>query len=353
MLTEGTYTVLARADRAPDAEIVARFGGTAIDDRTVAFRSATQAVECAIALAEQAPGAIGLHAGELGAGDQGEARPVVLAAGLATIAREGRVLASSVVRALAPDVRMGEPRDVSLPGLAGRMTVHDVHVGRRRDALRVVIADDAALVRDGVAALLRDNGVEVAATAADAAELHEAVARHLPDVALVDIRMPPTYTDEGLAAAERIRAAFPQVGVLVLSQHLDARYALRVAEANPARTGYLLKDRVTDSRALFDALERIAAGGCVIDQAVAEGLVSRASALARIDELTEREREVLALVAEGLTNRAIAERLVVTQKTVETHIGQIFLKLGLRDVEGEDRRVSAVLAYLRAAQPGR
>src|SRR5215217_2282706 len=351
MLTEGTYTVLARADRAPDAEIVARFGGTAIDDRTVAFRSATQAVECAIALAEQAPGAIGLHAGELGAGEQREARPVVVATWLATIARE--VLASSVVRALAPDVRMGEARDVSLPGLAGRMTVHDVHVGRRRDALRVVIADDAALVRDGVAALLRDNGVEVAATAADAAELHEAVARHLPDVALVDIRMPPTYTDEGLAAAERIRAAFPQVGVLVLSQHLDARYALRVAEANPARTGYLLKDRVTDSRALFDALERIAAGGCVIDQAVAEGLVSRASALARIDELTEREREVLAHVAEGLTNRAIAKRLVVTQKTVETHIGQIFLKLGLREVEGEDRRVAAVLAYLRAAQPGR
>ncbi len=351
MLTEGTYTVLARADRAPDADIVARFGGTAIDDRTVAFRSASQAVECAIALAEQAPGAIGLHAGELGAGDQAEARPVVLAAGLATIAREGRVLASSVVRALAPDVRMGEARDVSLPGLAGRMTVHEVHIGRRK-ALRVVIADDAALVRDGVAALLRDNGVEVAATAADAAELHEAVARHLPDVVLVDIRMPPTYTDEGLAAAERIRAAFPQVGVLVLSQHLDTRYALRVAEANPARTGYLLKDRVTDSRALFDALERIAAGGCVIDPAVAEGLVSRASALARIDELTEREREVLALVAEGLTNRAIAERLVVTQKTVETHIGQIFLKLGLRDVEGEDRRVSAVLAYLRAAQPG-
>src|ERR671931_232872 len=283
MLTEGTYTVLARADRAPDAEIVARFGGMAIDDRTVAFRSAIKAVECAIALAEQAPGAIALHAGELGAGDQGEARPVVLTVRLATIAREDQVLASSVVRALAPDARMGEARDVSLPGLVGRMTVHDVHLGRRRrDALRVVIADDAALVRDGVAALLRDNGVEVAATAADAAELHEAVARHLPDVALVDIRMPPTYTDE-----------------------------------------------------------RIAAGGCVIDQAVAEGLVSRASALARIDELTEREREVLALVAEGLTNRAIAERLVVTQKTVETHIGQIFLKLGLRDVEDEDRRVAA------------
>jgi DNA-binding NarL/FixJ family response regulator len=242
---------------------------------------------------------------------------------------------------------------VSLPGLAGRLVVHEVSWGDRRDrALRVVVADDAALVRDGVAALLRDNGVDVVATVGDAAELHEAVARHLPDVALVDIRMPPSFTDEGLVAAERIRAGFPEVGVLVLSQHLDARYAIRVTETNPGRTGYLLKDRVTDSRVLFDALERIAAGGCVIDKAVAEGLVTRASALARIDELTGREREVLALVAEGHANRAIADRLVVTPKTVETHIGQIFLKLGLRDAQGEDRRVSAVLAYLRAAPPG-
>src|SRR5262249_54852960 len=184
-----------------------------------------------------------------------------------------------------------------------------------------------------------------------AVELYPAVAGHLPDVALVDIRMPPTFTDEGLAAAERIRAGFPEVGVLVLSQHLDVRYAIRVAEGNPARTGYLLKDRVTDSRILFDALDRIAAGGCVIDQAVAEALVTRASALALIDQLTDREREVLALVAEGLTNRAIAERLVVTPKTVETHVGRIFLKLGLRELDREDHRVAAVLAYLRAAQP--
>jgi DNA-binding NarL/FixJ family response regulator len=232
------------------------------------------------------------------------------------------------------------------------MAVHEVRWGaRHKRALCVVIADDAALVRDGVAALLRDNGVEVAAIASDAAELREAVAHHRPDVAMVDIRMPPSFTDEGLVAAERIRAGFPEVGVLVLSQHLDVRYALRAVEASPGRTGYLLKDRVTDSRVLFDALERIADGGCVIDPAVAEGLVARASALARIEELTEREREVLALVAEGRSNRAIAERLVVTQKTVETHIGQIFLKLGLREAQGEDRRVAAVLAYLRASQP--
>jgi DNA-binding NarL/FixJ family response regulator len=300
--------------------------------------------------------AIGLHAGELGPGEGGQARPAVLAARIATLAGAGQVLASLLVRELAgegADLRFGDGREVSLPGLAGRLVVHEVSWGDRRDrALRVVVADDAALVRDGVAALLRDNGVDVVATVGDAAELHEAVARHLPDVALVDIRMPPSFTDEGLVAAERIRAGFPEVGVLVLSQHLDARYAIRVTETNPGRTGYLLKDRVTDSRVLFDALERIAAGGCVIDKAVAEGLVTRASALARIDELTGREREVLALVAEGHANRAIADRLVVTPKTVETHIGQIFLKLGLRDAQGEDRRVSAVLAYLRAAPPG-
>src|SRR5262245_14525421 len=355
-LDEGTYTVLVHGDGVVPTEIARRHGGMAVGDRALAFRGAAQAVHCAAEIEDASASPIGLHAGEIGPGDVSSARVVVLASRLAMVARAGEALASALVKELAAEdagLRFGEPREVSLPGLAGRMTVHEIRwTERRGTALRVVIADDAALVRDGVAALLRDHGVDVAATAGDAVELHEAVARHRPDVALVDIRMPPTFTDEGLAAAERIRAAFPNVGVLVLSQHLDARYALRVAEGNPVRTGYLLKDRVTDSRILFDALERIAAGGCVIDRAVAEGLVTRASALARIEELTDREREVLALVAEGLTNRAIAERLVVTQKTVGTHIGQIFLKLGLRDVEGEDRRVAAVLAYLRASQPG-
>lgn len=370
-LQDGTYTVLAgevKASRAargldrgdvPFGAIAVSQGGVEIGatrgGAAVVFRSAAQAVRCAVAIqeAQEAPSelAVGVHAGEVLAGEGPEARPMVLA----TLAGGGQVLASMLVRELVgedSDLRFGAGREVNLPGLAGRMTVHEARWGeRRRRVLRVVIADDAALVREGVAALLRDHGVEVAATAADAAALYEAVARHLPDVALVDIRMPPTFTDEGLVAAERIRAGFPGVGVLVLSQHLDARYALRVADASPARTGYLLKDRVSDPRVLFEALERISAGGCVIDEAVAEGLVTRASALARIDELTGREREVLALVAEGRSNRAIAERLVVTPKTVETHIGQIFLKLGLRDVEGEDRRVAAVLAYLRAARP--
>jgi DNA-binding NarL/FixJ family response regulator len=372
-LQEGTYTVLV-GERKPcgrgsqsDADsglpaLAERSGGLELgeiaDGSAVAFRSAVEAVRCAIAIQEArgaaSEWALGMQVGELRAASGVEARPVVEAARLARLANGGQVLASGLVRQLVAaerDLRFGEARDVSLAGLAGRMAVHEVRWGeRRKRALRVVIADDAALVRDGVAALLRDHGVEVAGTASDAASLHEQVARHRPDVALVDIRMPPTFTDEGLVAAERIRAGFPEVGVLVLSQHLDARYALRVAQASPARTGYLLKDRVTDVRVLFDALERIADGGCVIDAAVAEALVARASALARIEELTEREREVLALVAEGRSNPAIAERLVVTRKTVETHIGRIFLKLGLRDADREDRRVAAVLAYLRAVR---
>jgi DNA-binding NarL/FixJ family response regulator len=369
-LKDATYTVLAVDMRsvAPGAgarlrELAMRRGGIELGATAggvaLAFRSAEQAVRCAVAIQEaQEPATqlvIGLHAGELRGADGATGRPVVLAARLATLARGRQVLASALVRELVGEdagLLFGVGREVSLPGLAGRMTLHELRwEDPRPHALRVVIADDAALVRDGVAALLRDHGIEVAAAVGDAAELHEAVARHLPDVALVDIRMPPSFTDEGLVAAERIRLEFPEVAVLVLSQHLDTRYALRVAAVNPARTGYLLKDRVTDSRVLFEALARVAAGGCVIDEAVAEGLVTRASALARIDELTDREREVLALVAEGRSNRAIADRLVVTQKTIETHIGQIFLKLGLREVEGEDRRVAAVLAHLRAAQP--
>jgi DNA-binding NarL/FixJ family response regulator len=377
-LQDGTYTVLVAERKASDwrsqrhldmgefgwHEFVNHDGGVELGltatGLAVAFRSAAAAIRCAVAIqeAQEAPLelAVGVQTGELRATGGVEAGPVVQAARLASLAGGGQVLASGLVRQLIgddPDLRFGEERDVSLPGLAGRLVVHEVRWGALSgQVLRVVIADDAALVRDGVAALLRDQGVEVAGTASDSAELHEAVARHRPDVALVDIRMPPTFTDEGLVAAERIRAGFPEVGVLVLSQHLDVRYALRVAGASSARTGYLLKDRVTDSRVLVDALQRIADGGCVIDAAVAEGLVARASALARVEELTEREREVLALVAEGRSNGAIAERLVVTQKTVETHIGQIFLKLGLRDAAGEDRRVAAVLAYLQASQPG-
>ncbi len=329
------------------------------------FRSVRQAARCAIAVQQAFSGIqeqesrprVGLHVGEM-TGIHGvlEGPVLAFATQLAIVARSGEIVVSGLARELARDSRelvFEDGRQVKLPGLGKHLTVHSLSWG---DAsllrLRVVLADDSALVRDGVAALLRESGVEVVATAGDAGELYEAVGRQRPDVALIDIRMPPSYTDEGLVAAEHIRATFPGVGVLVLSQHLDARYALRVSQANPASTGYLLKDRVTDSQVLLDALRRIAAGGCVIDESIAEGLVVRASALARLNELTERERGVLALIAEGLSNRTIAERLVVTPKTVETHIGQIFLKLGLREAFGEDRRVAAVLAFLQVDQPG-
>jgi DNA-binding NarL/FixJ family response regulator len=329
------------------------------------FRSVRQGLRCAIAVQQAFSGIpeqesrprVGLHVGEMTVIHGVLEGPVLaFATQLAMVAHSGEILVSGLARELARDsqeLAFEEGQEVKLPGLGGHLTVHSLSWGDGSLLrLRVVLADDAALVRDGVAALLRESGVEVVATAGDAGELYEAVGRHRPDVALIDIRMPPSYTDEGLVAAEHIRATFPGVGVLVLSQHLDARYALRVSQANPASRGYLLKDRVTDSQVLLGALRRIATGGCVIDESIAEGLVVRASALARLDELTERERAVLALIAEGLSNRAIAERLVVTPKTVETHIGQIFLKLGLREAFGEDRRVAAVLAFLQVDQPG-
>ena len=229
---------------------------------------------------------------------------MVLACAAGELARAGQVLASALVRELAgedTDLRFGEAREVSLPGLAGRMAVHEVRWGeRRRQALRVVIADDAALVRDGVAALLRDHGVEVAATASDAAELHEEVARHLPDVALVDIRMPPTFTDEGLVAAERIRAALS--GGRRARPLPAPRRPLRAARGarQPCPDGLPAqgpRDRLARAVRRARADRR---GGLRDRCGGRRGLVTRASALARIDELTEREREVLALVAEGL-----------------------------------------------------
>src|SRR3954468_11922902 len=252
-LPDGTYTVLVTEGMrsaptvAASSGLVARYGGLELGDTgtgmAVAFRSAGEAVRCAMAIQEAQVAAselaLGVHPGEIRGADGTEAAAVQQAARLAQFAGPGRIFASVLVRQLIGenrDLRFGEDREVRLPGLAGRMVVNEVRWGeRRRRVLRVVIADDAALVRDGVAALLRDHGVEVAATASDSEGLHEEVARHLPDVALVDIRMPPTFSDEGLVAAERIRARFPEVGVLVLSQHLDARYGC--AWRTPVRPG--------------------------------------------------------------------------------------------------------------------
>ena len=214
--------------------------------------------------------------------------------------------------------------------------------------MRVVIADDAMLIREGTARLLEEAGVQVAGTAADARQLLRIVATEHPDVAIVDIKMPPTFTDEGLAAAEQIRTAHPGVGVLVLSQYLETRYATRLLEHHPQALGYLLKERVSDIGALKDAIQRTAEGECVLDPTIVARLIKRPRQRGPLDELTGREREVLALIAEGRSNHGIAEILVLSPKTVEAHVGRIMAKLGLDDTPDYHRRVLAVLAFLRS-----
>jgi DNA-binding NarL/FixJ family response regulator len=214
--------------------------------------------------------------------------------------------------------------------------------------VRVVVADDAALIREGLRQLLPAHGFEVAAAVPDVPQLLAAIARTRPRVALVDIRMPPTQTTEGLAAAADIRRRFPAVGVLVLSQHVDADYALDLVRTNPSHCGYLLKDRVTEVAVLADAIQRVGAGETVIDRDLARVLLHRPAAGSRLEALTAREREVLELMALGLTDRSIGERLWLTPRTVETHVRHILEKLDLSAQVGRNRRVLAVLEYLRA-----
>jgi DNA-binding NarL/FixJ family response regulator len=213
--------------------------------------------------------------------------------------------------------------------------------------VRVAVADDAMVTREGIVRVLRDAGVEVVDEAENADELLRKVLASRPDAVIVDIRMPPTHTDEGLVAAQKIRDQHPEIGVLVLSQYVDARYAMRLLEEHPERVGYLLKERVSDVVMLLDALRRLAEGESVIDPTIVAKLVGRRRREDPLAELTEREREVLVLIAEGLSNKAIAGRLFITERTVEAHVKQIFLKLGLSADAGSHRRVLAVLAYLR------
>ena len=214
--------------------------------------------------------------------------------------------------------------------------------------MRVVVADDVMLTREGIVRLLQAAGVEVVAEAEDADSLIRHVAVSDPDAAIVDIRMPPTHTDEGIVAAQRIRAEHPDVAVLVLSHYVEPAYALRLLEEHPEKVGYLLKERVFDVAVLVDALRRLADGETVVDPTIVARLVRRKRQDDPLDELTPRERETLELVAEGLSNSAIAMRLFVTQRTVEAHVKQIFLKLGLDANPASHRRVRAVLAYLRS-----
>ena len=213
--------------------------------------------------------------------------------------------------------------------------------------MRVVLADDAALLREGLARMLSGAGVDVEAQAGTADELLTEVARLEPDVAIVDIRMPPTMSNEGLVAAEEITARHPGVGVLLLSHYVEPSYALRLLHEGRGHVGYLLKDRVLDLAEFVAALERVAAGETVVDPSLVEHLLDRAGAHELLDELTPRERDVLALMAEGLTDRGISERLYITPKTTETHIRHIFQKLGIPSSPTQNRRVHAVLSYLR------
>jgi len=213
--------------------------------------------------------------------------------------------------------------------------------------VRVVVADDVMITREGIVHLLRGAGFDVVGQAEDLDGLLRAVTLDTPDVAIVDIRMPPTHTDEGLVAAYRIRSEHPLVGVLVLSQYVEPAYALKLLEEHPGRVGYLLKERVFDVAILIDALRRIADNETVIDPTIIARLVGRYRRRDPLDRLTEREREVLGLIAEGLSNAAIARRLVVTERTVQAHTTQIFQKLQLEANPDSHRRVMAVVTYLQ------
>jgi DNA-binding NarL/FixJ family response regulator len=217
------------------------------------------------------------------------------------------------------------------------------------DPIRVVIAEDSVLLREGIARLLEESGFEVAGQAGDAEDLLRKVGAHKPDVAVVDVRMPPSHTDEGLRAAHQIRADHPGTGVLVLSQYVEEAYALDLLAQSTESTGSLLKDRIADVDSFTDAVRRVANGGSALDPEVVALLLGRRRREDPLASLTPREREVLGLMAEGRSNAAIAEAMVVTERAVEKHVTSIFSKLDLTPTMEDHRRVLAVLAYLRAA----
>jgi DNA-binding NarL/FixJ family response regulator len=218
--------------------------------------------------------------------------------------------------------------------------------------MRIVIADDELLLREGLERLLTETGHEVVGKVGAPDELLRKVRLTSPDVAIVDIKMPPTHTDEGLVAAQEIRSVHPQTAVLVLSHYLDSRYAMRLLQQHPEGVGYLLKERISDLAVLTDALTRLHEGESVVDPTIVSRLVHRPTQTSELDDLTDREREVLALIAEGRSNKGICDRLYLSPKTVEAHIKHVLQKLSIDASADDHRRVLAVLAYLRTAASG-
>jgi DNA-binding NarL/FixJ family response regulator/class 3 adenylate cyclase len=374
----GAYAGLIADVRRLLRQEIARHGGTEVDatgdEISAVFLEVQPALDAALAGQQEIrdhswPDGIvvkvrmGLHTGVPHLGDEGyTGLDVIRASRISAAGHGGQVLLSSTAAPFVTDVETRSLGTHRLQGLPDPESIHQVladglprdfpplrgTVSQLGDARRVVLADDSVLLREGVARLLEEAGFDVVAQSGTADDLLRHVAMHKPDVAVVDIRMPPTHTDEGLRASREIRENHPGVGVLLLSQYVEPAYAMALLESSAEGVGYLLKDRVADLEQFGTAVRRVADGGSALDPAVVSELVGRKRRDDPLEQLTAREREVLELMAEGRSNQAIAERLFVTLRAVEKHVTSIFTKLGLPASTDDHRRVLAVLAYLRA-----
>ena len=350
-------------------EALGSAGGEEIDCRgeefMAAFADADAAVSAARAIQEAQTGSvrvrIGIHTGEplrvdggyvgldvhraariCAAGHGGQVLLSETAHGALRAPEDARDLGVHQLRGLDQPERIFQLGDGDFPAIRADAAEHGIG-----QPVRVVVADDSVLLREGVASLLRETGFDIVGQAGTAEELLLKVRSYKPDVAVVDIRMPPTHTDEGLRAAQEIRERYPGVGVLVLSQYVESGYALELLQGSAEGVGYLLKDRVSDVKEFAAAVKRVAEGGSALDPEVVSRLVGRRRGEDPLSHLTPREREVLELIAEGRSNQGIADKLVVTERAVEKHVTSIFGKLRLPAAAEDHRRVLAVLTYLR------